>query len=309
MAISVFRVLGEAEAAIHGTTIDEIHFHEVGAVDSILDIVGFCLGVYLLEIDEIYTGAVPLSGGMIHTAHGRTPLPAPATLRILQGWPSVQGHPNHEQVTPTGAAIIKALSTHSDFPSMVIQQDGYGAGTRNPPAYPNLVRVCIGTVGHVDAETEETPSDIIEIQANIDDMSAELLSPLLDRLLEAGALDATLTPITMKKGRAGHLCTILTTDGHLDAVVDGLFTHSTTFGCRFVTKERRTLTRSWDVVETPLGSARMKVGHLGNTIKQTSVEFEDARRLAEQHMRSVSEVMGIVQQEHWKQFPHRYQRS
>ena len=309
MAVSVFRILGEAEAAIHGTTLDEIHFHEVGAVDSILDIVGFCLGIHLLSIDEIYAGSVPLSSGMIQTAHGRTPLPAPATLRILKGWPSVQGHPNHEQVTPTGAAIIKALAAHSEFPAMTIQQDGYGAGTRNPPAYPNLVRVCIGTVEGTESVHDKTPSDIVEIQANIDDMSAELLSPLIDRLMDAGALDATLTPIIMKKGRVGHLCTILTTTSQLDAVVDSLFTHSSTFGCRFTSKERRTLTRSWDTVETPLGSARMKIGQSGNEIKQTSVEFEDARRLAEQHMRSVSEVMEIIQHEHWKQFPHRYKRS
>lgn len=309
MAVSVFRILGEAEAAIHGTTIDDIHFHEVGAVDSILDIVGFCLGVHLLGIEEVYAGPVPLSSGMIQTAHGRTPLPAPATLRILQGWPSAQGHPNHEQVTPTGAAIIQALATPSAFPSMTVQQDGYGAGTRNPPAYPNLVRVCIGTVEDNESLQDETPSDIVEIQANIDDMSAELLSPLIDRLLDAGALDATLTPIIMKKGRAGHLCTILATASQLDTVIDSLFTHSSTFGCRFTTKERRTLTRSWDTVETPLGSARMKVGQIGNEIKQTSVEFEDARQLAEQHMRSVSEVMGIIQHEHWKQFPHRYKRS
>ena len=202
MAIQVFRVLGQAEADIHGTSLEEVHFHEVGAVDSILDIVGFCLGVHLLGVTTITAGAIPLSTGTIHTAHGRTPLPAPATLRILQGWPSTQGYPNHEQVTPTGAAILKALAIHSSFPSMIIESDGYGAGTRNPPAYPNLVRVCIGTQITPVKSVDETPSDIVEIQANIDDMSAELLSPLMDRLMESGALDVTLTPVLMKKGRA-----------------------------------------------------------------------------------------------------------
>ena len=306
MATRVFRVLGDAEAEIHGTTLDEVHFHEVGAVDSILDIVGFCLGIHLLGITTIKAAAVPLSTGIIHTAHGPTPLPAPATLRILQGWPSIQGHPNHEQVTPTGAAILKALATYGPFPSMVIECDGYGAGTRNPPAYPNLVRVCIGRVEPSFDSSDSTPTDVIEIQSNIDDMSAELLSPLIERLMEAGALDVTLTPILMKKGRSGHLCTILSTEEHLESVVESLFTHSTTFGCRFTTKQRRTLHRTWDTVQTELGQARMKIGHQGNVLRQMSVEFEDAKRLAEQHIRSVSSVIAIVQHEHWKQFPHRY---
>lgn len=305
MAIQVFRVLGEAEADIHGTSLDEVHFHEVGAVDSILDIVGFCLGVHLLNVTTIKVGAIPLSTGTIHTAHGLTPLPAPATLRILRGWPSTQGHPNHEQVTPTGAAIVKALAIHSSFPSMVIESDGYGAGTRNPTAYPNIVRVCIGTeqqAGSIDS----TPTNIIEIQANIDDMSAELLSPLMDQLLEAGALDVTLTPVLMKKGRSGHLCTILSTTDQLDSVTESLFTHSTTFGCRFTTKQRRVLKRVWDTVHTKLGTARMKIGFQGNVQRQMSVEFEDAKQLALKHMCSVASVITIIQHEHWKQFPDRY---
>ena len=306
MAIRVFRVLGEAEAEIHGTSLDEVHFHEVGAVDSILDIVGFCLGLHLLNITSIKVGAIPLSTGTIHTAHGVTPLPAPATLRILQGWPSTQGYPNHEQVTPTGAAIVKALATYDAFPSMMIESDGYGAGTRNPPAYPNLVRVCIGTQQTSAIDIDSTPTTIVEIQANIDDMSAELLSPLMERLMEAGALDVTLTPILMKKGRSGHLCTILSTEANLDSVVESLFTHSSTFGCRFTRKQRRTLERTWDTVQTELGPARMKIGHQGNVQRQMSVEFEDAKRLAEQHIRSVASIVALVQHEHWKQFPHRY---
>ena len=305
-AIRVFRILGEAEAAIHGTSLEEVHFHEVGAVDSILDIVGFCLGIHLLGITKVLAGAIPLSNGTIHTAHGKTPLPAPATLRILQGWPSVKGHPNHEQVTPTGAAIIKTLADYSDFPAMTVRCDGYGAGTRNPPAYPNLVRVCIGTRESPSQTADTTPSDIIEIQANIDDMSAELLGPMIDRLIESGALDVTLTPILMKKGRAGHLCTILSTREHLDRVITALFTHSSTFGCRFTHKERRILERTWDTVQTVLGEARMKIGHQGNVLRQMSVEFEDAKHLAEKHVRSIASVTALIQHEHWKQFPHRY---
>ena len=307
MAIQVFRVLGEAEATIHGSTLEDIHFHEVGAVDSILDIVGFCLGVHMLKIDTILAGSVPLSSGQIHTAHGPTPLPAPATLRILHGWPTVQGHPNHEQVTPTGAAILKTLAIHSSFPSMTPLADGYGAGTRNPTAYANLLRVCIGTtIGKETTIDRHTVDEIIEIQANIDDMSAELLSPLLDHLLSSGAVDATLTPILMKKGRVGHLCTILTTSEHKESVLKTLFTHSTTFGCRFSHKQRAILDRTWDTVKCHLGTARVKIGYLGNTVHQISIEFEDALALATEHDKSLTEVIPLIQHAHQTQFPTRY---
>ncbi len=320
MAIKVFEVLGQAEAEIHGSTLEDIHFHEVGAVDSILDIVGFCLGVHLLNINSIQAGAVPLSSGQIHTAHGLTPLPAPATLRILRGWPNVKGFPNHEQVTPTGAAILQALASYSAYPAMTTEADGYGAGTRNPPNYPNLVRVAVGcttptpsspnvqvSTQSVQNEQIQSQSDtVIEIQANIDDMSAELLSPLIDQLLKAGALDATLTPILMKKGRAGHLCTILTTEYNKESVLDALFTHSTTFGCRLLRKERIILQRMWDSVQTPLGEARMKIGLRGNTVCQISVEFEDARALATQHSLSLTDVIPLIQRNHHTQYPHRY---
>ncbi len=304
MAISVFGVLGEAEAAIHGTSLEDIHFHEVGAVDSIIDIVGVCLGIHLLGIDTMYAGAIPLSSGQIHTAHGLTPLPAPATLRILHGWPSVAGTPNHEQVTPTGAAILKALCQYSPFPAMKILGDGYGAGTRNPPMYPNLVRVCIGESIAKPILSQQT--NIIEIQANIDDMSAELLSPLLDHLLAAGALDATLTPILMKKGRAGHLCTILTSPSQKDSVIQTLFRHSTTFGCRFIAKERQILDREWDSVHTEFGTVRMKIGLQGNTVVQMSIEFADAQQVATAHSLSLTEVIPLIQYLHREQFPNRY---
>lgn len=320
MAIKVFEVLGQAEAEIHGSTLEDIHFHEVGSVDSIVDIVGFCLGVHLLDIDSIQAGAVPLSSGQIHTAHGLTPLPAPATLRILRGWPNVKGVPNHEQVTPTGAAILQALASYSTYPSMSTESDGYGAGTRNPPGYPNLVRVAIGrtspthlnpnvqvsTQGIQHDEIHSQSDTIIEIQANIDDISAELLSPLIDQLLHAGALDATLTPILMKKGRAGHLCTILTKESNKESVLEALFAHSTTFGCRLLHKERVILKRMWDNVQTPLGEARMKIGLRGNTVYQISVEFEDARALATQHSLSLTDVIPLIQRNHHTQYPHRY---
>lgn len=306
-AIQVFRVLGEAEASIHGSTLEDIHFHEVGAVDSILDIVGFCYGLYLMDITSIIAGAVPLSTGEIHTAHGRTPLPAPATARILHGWPSKMGHPNHEQVTPTGAAIIKALGSYGAYPEWTLRSDGYGAGTRNPPAYPNLVRVCIGELKpHPNPILTYEQDEIIEIQSNIDDMSAEHLAPLIDHLLSAGAVDAHLQSIIMKKGRPGFLCTILSPHDMLSSVLETLFTHSTTFGCRIQTKQRAMLTREWDKVETPWGLIDVKVGLHGNRLYQSSVEFEQAQQCSLQSGIALQEIYRITLMEHHRQYPNRY---
>lgn len=309
-AIQVFRVLGEAEASIHGSTLEDIHFHEVGAVDSILDIVGFCYGLYLMNITDIIAGAVPLSTGEIHTAHGRTPLPAPATARILRGWPSKTGHPNHEQVTPTGAAILKALARHGAYPEWTLHSEGYGAGTRNPPAYPNLVRVCIG-----EPTTQPEPmhnyvqDEIIEIQSNIDDMPAEQLPPLIDHLLKSGAVDAHLQSIIMKKGRPGFLCTILCPKDNLPTVLETLFTHSTTFGCRFQNKQRAMLTREWDTVQTPWGPIDVKVGLHGNRLHQSSVEFEHAHHCAVQSGVALQDIYRITLMEHHRQYPHRYMKE
>ena len=306
-ALLVFKVLGEAEASIHGCTLHEVHFHEVGAVDSILDIVGFCYGLHLLDITSIIVGAPPLSSGTVQTAHGLTPLPAPATTRILRGWPSKQGHPNHEQVTPTGAAIVKALGTPGTYPAWILETEGYGAGTRNPPAYPNLVRVCIGCASTQPPSLNDfQQDDIVEIQSNIDDMPSEQLAPLIDHLLNAGAVDAHLQSIIMKKGRPGFLCTILCAPIHLSIVVQTLFAFSTTFGCRFVRKHRAMLHRDWDTVNTQWGTIDVKVGVQGNQVVQCSVEYEHAQSVAVTAGLPLHQVYQETLLNHRIQYPHRY---
>ena len=300
-AVKVFELLGDAESQIHGTTLDKVHFHEVGAIDSIIDILGFCYGVYLLNIDRIIVDSLPLSSGEIITEHGRTPLPAPATLRILSGWQTKLGQHNHEQVTPTGAAIVKTLGEYGTFPPMTIESDGFGAGTRNPSEYPNLVRVCIGT-----REPRQTKDTVIEIQCSIDDMSGELMVPLIDQLLKNGALDAHVQSITMKKGRQGQLFTILCSSQTQESVLQCLFKHSSTFGCRMITKERTILERQFDTVQTDTGPVAIKIGIYRNKVVQISVEYEDANSIAKEQNRSIQEVYRESLYLHQSQFPHRY---
>ena len=301
MAIKVFHTLGLAEASIHGTTLEDVHFHEVGAVDSILDITGFCVGIEILGIDKILIGAVPLSHGEIYTEHGRTPLPAPATLRILQNWECKQGHPNHEQVTPTGAAIIATLAEQrANFPAMKIQSTGYGAGTRNPPEYPNIVRCTLGyirTESIVTSPSTNSPylhDSIVEIESNLDDMHPEHIATLLDILLEKGALDAYLQPIHMKKGRLGYLCTVLCNPSDLEHIAEILFTHSTTFGIRYTEKKRLMLHRKKVSIATEFGEAQIKLGFIGNKEVQCSVEFASALQLATAHNIPLAQMYQII---------------
>ena len=188
--------------------------------------------------------------------------------------------------------------------------EGYGAGTRNPPAYPNLVRVCIGEPTPQPVPMHNYAQDeIIEIQSNIDDMPAEQLSPLIDHLLRSGAVDAHLQSIIMKKGRPGFLCTVLSRKDNLPVVLETLFTHSTTFGCRFQTKQRAMLTREWDRVVTPWGSIDVKVGLHGNRLQQSSVEFEQAQHCAVQSGVALQQIYRITLMEHHRQYPHRYPKE
>ena len=272
-AIAVFEALGHAEAKIHGCTIDEIHFHEVGAIDSILDIVGFCLGIHMLNIDKIYCAPPPLSYGHTHGGHGHIPLPAPATLSLLTGHAVREGFPNHEQTTPTGAAIIHALTQEGSFPTATIDAIGYGAGTRNPKEYPNIVRVLLST------EKTSFP-EILCLQTQVDDMTGEAIPLLLERCLEAGAVDAFLQSIIMKKGRMGYLLTVLLRTEHKEAVEKAIFANTSTFGIRYTTMKRTELERTSVAVQTPWGEISVKVGSQENTHLQVSVEYEDAAKVA-----------------------------
>jgi uncharacterized protein (TIGR00299 family) protein len=270
-ASAVFRKLGEAEAAVHQMPIEKVHFHEVGAVDSIADIVGACLGFELLGVHAIHSSPLNLGSGTVKGEHGVMPVPAPATAALLAGKPVYSRGPAVELTTPTGAAVAVTLAR--DFgvmPPMKIASVGYGAGDHDFAEQANVLRVFIGeTSGAAEATT------VSVIEANIDDSSPQVLGYAVERLLEAGALDATLEPLEMKKGRPGMLLRVITTPEQRTALADIIFHETTTLGLRIYSAERLVKARHWVEVETPHGKVRMKVSE-----HTFAPEYEDCRTLA-----------------------------
>ena len=293
-AAAVFRRLGEAEARVHGVPIEKVHFHEVGAVDSIVDIVGACLGLHLLGIEEVQSAPVTVGTGFVNAAHGRMPLPAPATLEILKGIPIEQRESGAELTTPTGAALLRTLSRRfGALPRMVVSSVGYGAGDDRPGPVPNALRVIVGeTVGA--ATDGSAPEMVLVLETCIDDMSPQWLGNLMDRLFEAGALDVTFTPVVMKKSRPGQEVRVLAPLSAEAAVVRALFTESTTFGLRRTAAERIVLAREHRPVETPGGTVRVKVGKLAGEILSATPEYEDLRAAAKAAGRPLKEMHEIV---------------
>lgn len=284
-ALSVFNALANAEAAVHGTPVEDVHFHEVGAWDSIADIVAGCVALDDLDVSSIVAAAPPLSVGTIETAHGTMPLPAPATLTLLEGWPVRTGPKGRECTTPTGAAFLSALATPGPMPTTTLIGTGTGAGTRDSPDLPNVVRVSLGQ-GISDASA----TAIVVLEAQMDDFSGEHLPPLIDAVLDAGALDAMATPIIMKKGRTGLLFTALVRPDVAATVTDAILRHGSTFGVRRTPAERTVLERWFEPVNTPWGTVRIKVGALRGQIVQTSPEFEDVARIARESGESAPTV-------------------
>ncbi len=271
-ASAVFTRLGEAEALVHNVPIDHVHFHEVGAVDSIADIVGACVAFDLLGVGEVQCSAVNVGSGVVKTEHGMLPVPAPATARLLEGRPVYARGPQVELTTPTGAAIAVTLaSTFGPLPAMTLTGVGYGAGSREFPEHANVLRAILGAPsGAVESVT------VTVIEANIDDQSPQVLGYALERLMECGALDATLEPIQMKKGRPGTLVRVIAKPADRDRLTELLFRETSTLGVRMYGAERRVQVRDWVEVETPHGAVRIKVAGDG----AFAPEFEDCRRLA-----------------------------
>ena len=274
-AIAIFQRLAEAEGRVHDTPTEDVHFHEVGGVDAILDIVGCAVAIDLLGVDDIVCGPLPVGRGWTRCAHGRIPLPAPATLFLMEGWPTEAGVDGIEQVTPTGAAIWTTVGRSAPLPSMTVEQVGYGAGARELSDRPNVVRACVATV-----HTSSSSPGVEVTVAQIDDMSPEHLAPLFDALFAAGALDATATPVHMKKQRVGLRIEALSRVEHADAVAEAFLRHSTTFGVRQWTTRRTELERWHEPVETPWGAVRVKVGARRGEIFQAAPEYEDVARVA-----------------------------
>jgi uncharacterized protein (TIGR00299 family) protein len=275
-ANATFLALGEAEASVHGTTIDQVHFHEVGAVDSIVDIVASQIGFHLLGIERFACSPLHVGSGTVKCDHGIMPVPAPATARLLQGIPTYGGAVDGELVTPTGAAIIRHRVTEfGPAPLMRTLAIGYGSGTKNLADRANVLRVTIGESG------ADAGRDTIQIlEANLDDMSGELLAPLVTALMDGGALDAFLTPVIGKKGRPAHVVTVLAAEDKAQPLCEVLFAHSTTLGVRTRTEQRFILNRTWKSVSTPWGPVRVKIGARGETAITTAPEYEDCLSVA-----------------------------
>ena len=274
-AIQVFSTLADAEAAVHGVPKDRIHFHEVGAVDAVVDVVGSCLALSLLEVDEIVVSPLPLGTGIIKAAHGPLPLPAPATVELLKGTPTFGVDIEGETVTPTGAAILGTVASRfGRLPFMTSQKIGYGVGSREWESRPNIIRSFIGV-------SEEDESDyVMMLETNLDDMNPELYGPLMEKLFDLGALDVTLIPAYMKKNRPGVIIHALVKPFHLDQALDIIFQETTTIGARYYKVERRTLPREIVSMETRYGQVQMKKVVAPDGRVSHYPEFESMKRLA-----------------------------
>jgi len=295
-ALKIFDALGTAEATIHNNEIESVHFHEVGAVDAIVDIVCASVGAAALGVDEFVCSPLNVGGGTVKCAHGVFPVPAPATVEILQGAPVYSSGMQVELLTPTGAAIAKTLATRfGAFPEMKIEKSGYGAGTRDFPGSPNVVRLVIGeSAALLAARTERDTVSVLE--ANLDDLNPQVFGYVMDRLLEEGALDVFGVPVQMKKNRPGTLLTVLCKPEDAAKLTQIVFAETTTLGVRRREEQRQTLARRWVFVPTPWGEVRMKVASMNGTVTNYAPEYEDCRRIALEQQVPLKTVMQAATQ-------------
>ena len=278
-ASAIFRKLGEAEASVHDVPIQKIHFHEVGAVDAIVDIVGASIGFTALGIEKFACSPLNVGGGTARMAHGLLPVPAPATAKLLEGKPTYSNGVQKELVTPTGAAIVAALcDSFGPQPAMSVSSIGYGAGALDLEGQPNVVRVMVG-------EAAEKPvpgfdEEIAVIEANIDDMNPQIYGYFMEKALAAGALDVYTTPVQMKKNRPGTLLTLLCRPAETNVLMSLVFAETTTLGARTYRAERRTLPRETVKVHTRFGDVQVKLARVNGAIRHVAPEYEDCRKLA-----------------------------
>lgn len=284
-AIRAFELLGASEAKIHNVDVEKIHFHEVGAVDAIVDIVAASAGIHALKVQRWYASPLNVGGGMVDCAHGHFPVPAPATADLLRGMPTYSAHVEQELVTPTGAALIRAIEPEFGVqPAMSVEKIGYGAGTRNPKGFPNVLRLSIG-------ETAEAAQDsVVVLETAIDDLSPQILAHVSERALEIGALDVMSAAVQMKKGRIGTLLTLLADDGKVKALEDLLLRETSTLGIRIRRERRVCLERRYVSVATRYGNIRIKIGSRDGEVFNAAPEFEDCRTAASEHGAAVKQV-------------------
>ena len=285
-ASRIFTRLAEAEARVHGATLAEVHFHDVGAVDAIIDVTGAASALHLLGVEAVHLSALPLGGGMVTGPHGKIPVPGPGTAELLKGFPVFDNGVKAELVTPTGAAILTTLATSAgSMPPMTVCEIGYGAGTMELPI-PNLLRCFVGE------GVPAAPAEVVaQVETTIDDMSPQLYEPLIERLFEAGALDVFLTPVIMKRSRPGVVLTALCPPLKIHDLSTVLFQESSTIGLRWSERQRETLPRELVTLSTTYGPITFKVSRLDGRIITVTPEFEEVRRLAQAKGLSVRRVL------------------
>ncbi|PLX73768.1 MAG: TIGR00299 family protein [Desulfuromonas sp.] len=295
----IFRRLGEAEAKIHATELEQVHFHEVGAVDSIIDIVGAAISLNRLQVDQVLCSPLPIGTGAIKTEHGSYPLPAPATMELLKGCPVRPDDSGLELVTPTGAVIAAEIATFAPLPAMTIEKSGYGLGTRDIEGRPNVLRGIIG-----ETVTNNGSTDTVSvIETHLDDCNPEWLGALIETLFEQGALDVVYAPLQMKKNRPGTRITVICRPETAGTMERLILRHSSAIGVRRYQAERRKLRREENVVETAVGPAEVKCIYDGDTLIRVTPEFESCRQLAKATDRPLPEVYRLAEQAAAALFP------
>jgi hypothetical protein len=289
-AKALFDRLAEAEAAVHSMPVEKVHLHEVGALDSIVDVVGAVFALEWFAADQIVVSPINVGGGTVHTAHGLYPVPAPATLKLLGDAPVYGGAIARELLTPTGALLLSAYATsYGGMPPMRVARVGYGAGDRDLEGTPNVLRVVVG-----EAAAGQSPMRVVVVECEIDDMNPQIFGVLMDRLYAAGALDVFYAPVQMKKNRPGTLLTVVSRPQDREALVDLVFRETTTIGVRYLEMARECLNRETVAVDTPLGRVRYKVAGRDGRVLNAQPEFDDLVRLAAEHGRPIKEVQAVA---------------
>jgi len=295
LSVAIFRTIAEAEAKVHGTVPEKVHFHEVGAVDSIVDIVGAATAVDSLGMDRLVSSPIPLGTGLTRTMHGVLPVPAPATLEILKGVPVAASTAPFELTTPTGAAIVKTLaSAFGGMPAMTVEAAGYGAGKKDFKDAANVLRLVLGSSPGTVSHGKPCGEKIYVLETNIDDMSPQITGYLMEKLLSAGALDVYVSPVQMKKSRPGALLTVLAEEDRRARLLDLIFAESTSIGVRTHAVERHCLERKTVRVPTGYGTVRVKVSERDGRVLNAHPEYEDCREIARRRSVPLKEVMAAA---------------
>lgn len=280
-AIKIFTLLAEAEARVHGTDVAKVHFHEVGALDAIIDIVGACIGFEMLGIEQFAASKLHVGSGFVSMAHGKFPVPPPAVAELLKGKPIYSTEIEGELITPTGAAIIAAVcESFGTIPEMSVEATGYGAGTREYNDFPNVLRLMVGEAAELGTTQSIDHDELVLLETNIDDSTPQAIGFVMERAFELGALDCWLTPVQMKKNRPGVVVSVLASPGAKDALLEMLFSETTTIGIRTSPVARVSLDRRFETVKTQFGECRIKIAMKGGRVVKAMPEYEDVRRLA-----------------------------